>query len=43
MGYVNTACAVPGTLLDVEILGVMYPARVLDGPSYDTNGANMRA
>ena len=43
MGYVNTACAVPGTLLDVEILGVMYPARVLDGPAYEANGANMRA
>ncbi|MGI3186438.1 GcvT family protein [Nioella aestuarii] len=42
MGYVATPHAVPGSELEVEILGEMYKARVLDGPSYDANGANMR-
>ncbi|WP_306046676.1 FAD-dependent oxidoreductase [Nioella sp. MMSF_3534] len=42
MGYVNAEHAVPGSELEVEILGEMYKARVLDGPSYDANGANMR-
>jgi dimethylglycine dehydrogenase len=42
MGYVDAAHAAPGSELEVEILGEMYKARVLDGPSYDANGANMR-
>jgi dimethylglycine dehydrogenase len=42
MGYVNAAHAAPGSELEVEILGEMYKARVLDGPSYDANGAHMR-
>ncbi|TBX27724.1 GcvT family protein [Nioella sediminis] len=42
MGYVSAEHAVPGSELEVEILGEMYKARVLDGPSYDANGANMR-
>ena len=43
MAYVQTACAVPGTELQVEILGEMYNAEVLSGAIYDANGANMRA
>ena len=43
MGYVAAEHAVPGSLLQVEILGEMYDARVLDGAIYDANGANMRA
>lgn len=42
MGYVDAAHAAPGSELEVEILGEMYKARVLDGPSYDANGAHMR-
>jgi dimethylglycine dehydrogenase len=42
MGYVSAEHAVPGSELEVEILGEMYKARILDGPSYDANGANMR-
>ncbi|MDX1784635.1 MAG: FAD-dependent oxidoreductase [Roseovarius sp.] len=43
MGYVTTAQAADGTVLEVEILGQMYPARVQVAPLYDANGANMRA
>ncbi|MEL7152020.1 MAG: FAD-dependent oxidoreductase [Pseudomonadota bacterium] len=43
MGYVEAACAVPGTQLQVEILGELYTADVLGGAIYDANGANMRA
>lgn len=42
MGYVAVEHAVPGTVLQVEILGEIYKAEVLGGPSYDPNGANMR-
>ena len=42
MGYVSAAHAAPGTTLQVEILGELYNAKVLDGPIYDPNGANMR-
>ncbi len=42
MGYVATEHAAPDTELQVEILGEMYNARVLGGPIYDANGANMR-
>jgi dimethylglycine dehydrogenase len=43
MGYVETAYAVPGSTVQVEILGHMYDAEILCGPLYDANGANMRA
>ena len=43
MGYVSSECAAPGSTLQVEILGETYAARVLGGPIYDANGANMRA
>ena len=42
MGYVTSENAVPGTTLQVEILGEMYEAEVLGAPIYDPNGANMR-
>ena len=42
MGYVESACAVAGTKLEVEILGAFYEAEVIDGAIYDANGANMR-
>lgn len=43
MGYVATGCAAPGTELQVEVLGEMYPAVVQAGPLYDPTGAKMRA
>ena len=43
MGYVSAEHALPGSTLQVEILGEMYDAEVLGGPIYDANGANMRA
>ena len=42
MGYVSAESAVAGTKLQVEILGNFYDAKVLGGPIYDPNGANMR-
>ena len=42
MGYVSAGQAAPGSELEVEILGEIYKARVLDGPSYDATGAKMR-
>lgn len=42
MGYVAAECAAPDTVLEVEILGQMYRAKVLGGAIYDANGANMR-
>jgi dimethylglycine dehydrogenase len=42
MGYVSAENAVPGTKLQVEILGEFYDAEVLGAPVYDPNGANMR-
>lgn len=42
MGYVGAQYAVPGTELDVEILGELYKAKVLGAPIYDANGSNMR-
>ena len=29
--------------LVIEILGAVYPARIVGAPLYDANGANMRA
>lgn len=43
MGYVASEHSVPGTSLQVEILGEFYDAEVLGAPIYDANGANMRA
>ena len=43
MGYVDAQYAVPGTGLEVEILGKTYMAEILATPIYDANGANMRA
>ena len=43
MGYVETEHARAGALLQVEILGDFYNAKVLGGPIYDPNGANMRS
>lgn len=42
MGYVDTSQATPGNHVEVEILGEMYQAEILDGPIYDANGSNMR-
>ena len=42
MGYVKTDFAIPGTHLQVEILGKFYTAEILGAPIYDANGANMR-
>jgi dimethylglycine dehydrogenase len=42
MGYISIEHAAPGTALQVEILGEFYDAKVLGGPIYDPNGANMR-
>ncbi|WP_324752853.1 FAD-dependent oxidoreductase [Roseovarius sp. Pro17] len=43
MGYVEVQHADAGAMLEVEILGQMYPAEVQNGPLYDANGANMRS
>ena len=43
MGYVAVQHADAGTMLEVEILGQMYPAEVQGAPLYDANGANMRS
>lgn len=43
MGYVDIDHAIPGTKLEVEILGELYDAEILGTPIYDANGANMRA
>ncbi|MEM6577338.1 MAG: aminomethyltransferase family protein, partial [Pseudomonadota bacterium] len=43
MGYVATEHSVPGSALDVEILGQMYRAEVQGTAVYDANGANLRA
>jgi dimethylglycine dehydrogenase len=43
MGYISADNATPGTALKVEILGKLYDAKVLGGPIYDPNGANMRS
>ena len=43
MGYVATEHSVPGSALDVEILGQMYRAEIQGAAVYDANGANLRA
>ncbi len=42
MGYVETAHAAAGSVLDVEILGEFYPATVQGEPLYDPTGSKMR-
>ena len=42
LGYVQAEHAKPGSQLEVEILGQMYPAEVQGAPLYDANGAKMR-
>jgi len=43
MGYVETTYATPGTQLEVEIIGELYPAVVQGPPLYDPHGARMRS
>ncbi len=43
MGYVPTSLAADGTPLQVELLGSFYDAVVVAKPSYDPEGARMRA
>ncbi len=42
LGYVPTGLAVPGTRVDVEILGDNYAATIIDQPLYDADGVKMR-
>ena len=43
MGYVETTYATPGTQLEVEIIGELYPAVVQGLPLYDPQGTRMRS
>ena len=43
LAYVTRENAVPGTKLEVEILGQMNSAQVLAGPLYDPEGTKMRS
>ena len=43
MGYVAAEYAQARTQVQVEILGTLYDAVVLDGPLYDPTGAKMRS
>jgi len=43
MGYVPTGLAKADTLLEVEINGEMYAARVIDKPLYDPRGEKIRS
>ena len=43
MGYVSADMASPEQVVQVEIMGVMYDAKVLGEPIYDASGENMRA
>jgi dimethylglycine dehydrogenase len=43
MAYVGAGHAVPGSIVQVEILGEMHDAEVQGAPVYDANGANIRA
>ncbi len=42
MGYVPSDFAHAGTLIDVEINGEMYAARIVDEALYDSSGTKMR-
>ena len=43
MGYVPMEYASGGTLVEVEINGVMFPATILDKPLYDPAGEKGRS
>ena len=43
MAYVQAEHAEASTILDVEILGELYPAEVQGAPVYDPDGARMRS
>ncbi len=43
MGYVATEHSAPGLVLDVEILGKLYPAEVQGAPLHDPDGGRMRS
>jgi dimethylglycine dehydrogenase len=42
LAYLSTATSVPGTPLEVEILGERRPAFVVTAPLYDREGGRMR-
>ena len=42
LGFVPTALAADGTVLEVEINGEMYAARVVGKPLYDPGGEKVR-
>ncbi|MCW9044404.1 MAG: FAD-dependent oxidoreductase [Pseudopelagicola sp.] len=42
LGFVPTARAAPGLEVEIEILGKMCRARLLEAPLFDTDGARMR-
>ena len=43
MAYVASEHAAAGTMVNVEIMGEMYPAEVQGAPLYDPNGGRMRS
>ena len=43
MAYVSTVHAKPGSQLEVEILGDLYPIEVQGAPVYDPDGGKMRS
>ena len=43
MAYVASEHAAAGTVVNVEIMGEMYPAEVQGAPLYDPNGGRMRS
>jgi dimethylglycine dehydrogenase len=43
LAYLDREFAVPGTEVDVHIVGVKRRARVANGPFFDPNGSRMRA
>ena len=42
MGYISSEYAVEGTVVQIEILGEFYDAKILGAPAYDPTGALMR-
>jgi dimethylglycine dehydrogenase len=43
LGYLPTALAAAGTQVEVEIMGQLYPAEILEKPLYDADGGRMRS
>ena len=43
LGYLPTELAKAGTRVEVEIMGELYSAEVLQEPLYDVNGGRMRS